>query len=322
MPPIFGLLFLYIWLDPFKVINHYDSYYVSGVPCYVPINRDYVSTQTFIDNYSRYKWDSFIFGNSRSIFFEVVEWKKYIGSRECFHFDASSESLLGIYQKINFLQVKRIPIKNALILIDHLTLIQVQEKTGHLFMSHPVLSGQNKFWFHIEHFKIFLQASFWWSYFDFLMTGEFKNYMTDVMSNSPIEYDKRTNELKYGDFDRLIKKKPSLYYTESRLLQFYKRNETEKSSTAIISERQRRILLRIKSLLHSSGTKYRIIISPLYDQLKVNKDDLNILIDIFGKKNVYDFSGKNSITDDYHNYYESSHYRPVVTRFILQQIYR
>lgn len=43
---------------------------------------------------------------------------------------------------------------------------------------------------------------------------------------------------------------------------------------------------------------------------------------LFGENNIYDFPGVNSITEDYHNYYEDSHYRPCVARFILQTIYQ
>jgi len=41
-----------------------------------------------------------------------------------------------------------------------------------------------------------------------------------------------------------------------------------------------------------------------------------------GKKNVYDFSGKNKLTTPIGNYYETSHYRPHVANKIMELIYR
>ena len=68
-------------------------------------------------------------------------------------------------------------------------------------------------------------------------------------------------------------------------------------------------------------TNYRIIISPLYNQIKLNNQDLDYLKQLFGKDNVFDFSGINKFTKDYNNYYESSHYRPHIAREIMQLIY-
>ncbi len=51
-------------------------------------------------------------------------------------------------------------------------------------------------------------------------------------------------------------------------------------------------------------------------------DDREILQGIFGKENVYDFSGINEFTEDYHNYYEAGHYRPLLGNKLLERIYK
>jgi hypothetical protein len=48
----------------------------------------------------------------------------------------------------------------------------------------------------------------------------------------------------------------------------------------------------------------------------------NLLILKFGSSNVYNFSGKNEFTTDLSNYYESSHYRPLLADKILKEIYQ
>ena len=113
--PVTLLLCVYVILDPFKVLYAYPSYYTSGVPCYIPCNRDFVSTETFRRYYPTNRYDSFIFGNSRSIFYEVKDWQQHIQSIHCFHFDASGESLYGICAKFRYLDRLGVGITNALI---------------------------------------------------------------------------------------------------------------------------------------------------------------------------------------------------------------
>ena len=50
--------------------------------------------------------------------------------------------------------------------------------------------------------------------------------------------------------------------------------------------------------------------------------ELPLMQEIFGKENVYDFSGINEFTEDYHNYYEAGHYRPLLGNKLLERIYK
>jgi hypothetical protein len=103
---------------------------------------------------------------------------------------------------------------------------------------------------------------------------------------------------------------------------FYKRDSIQKFSNQSIYDEQEILLKNIQSIFKKNKTDYKIIINPLYDQLKINPKDLKYIRDLFGAENVFDFSGINSITNDYHNYYETSHYRPFVCDSILNVIYR
>jgi len=47
-----------------------------------------------------------------------------------------------------------------------------------------------------------------------------------------------------------------------------------------------------------------------------------MLIDVFQKENVFDYSGKNEWTEPIGNFYETSHYRPFVARRIMSQVYK
>ena len=112
------------------------------------------------------------------------------------------------------------------------------------------------------------------------------------------------------------------YYKSISKKEFYKRPMSQVFSHALIDYRGIEFLKEIKQIFNANKTDYRIIISPLYDQKKLNKIDLDLIEDIFEKKNIFDFSGKNAWTEDKYNFYESSHYRKKIGKKILDIIYK
>jgi hypothetical protein len=308
---------VYFVFDPFKVLYNYQSYYVSGEPSYVTLNRDYVSTETFIHKYPIYKYDSFIFGNSRSIVYEINDWKKYISSDRCYHFDATGETVYGIYRKIDYLKKNNIGIKNALIILDYSTLESTSDSRGHLFMKHPVLSGKNYCLFQLEILKEFFDLQFLGSY----LLYKFFNIKSESLDRTPIEYNSVSNEIKFTFYENIISRNPDEYYLPKMNL-FYTRDTAQKYSPMIIKDEQKRMLSEISNKLKADNADYKVIINPLYDQLKLNPADAGLLNSIFGKEHVYDFAGINKITEDFRNYYERSHYRPHVARMILSEVYK
>jgi len=317
--PLFIVLIFYLFSDPFKVIYHYKSFY----PSFVVLNRDFVSTETFLHNNPHFHYDSFILGNSRSIFYEVGDWQKYISSTKCFHFDASAETLFGIYSKIKFLDANNVPLKNVLIIMDYGTLIDTYDSKGHLFIKHPLVSGKPWYAFHLEFVKAFFDLKFLIAYTDLSVSKRIKNYMVAdcLLDDRPTEYNAAANEIKLAEFERIIKNNPTDYYLPRKDV-FYERSAVQIYSPMAIRSEQDRMLREIKNIFMKNKTDYRIIVNPLYDQTKLNSSDLAYLIKVFGSDNVFDFSGINDITKNRYNYYEASHYRPHVARLILSDIYR
>lgn len=322
--PFIICIAIYVCFDPFKVIRTYTNYYQHHEIGRVGINRDWISTNTFINNSKSISYNSFIFGNSRSIFYEVNDWKKYIEpDSNCYHFDASDEALYGIYKKILFLDRNDIPMKNTIIIFDYTTLSKITSSQGHLFIISPQLEDNNNLIdFHLTFIKTFFNLKFTMAFIDYKISGKIKEYMTkeNLLDDRPLHYDVTTNEITHPDFEELIKS--GLYFTEDRMKVFFERGTHEEVSPIIIKQKQINMLKEIKDVFQKNGTSYKIIISPLYDQKKLNPNDLDSLQSIFGKDTVYDFSGINDFTNDYTNYYEDSHYRPVVSRKILEIVYR
>ncbi len=321
--PILLVLVIYFYNDPFKVLYHYDNYYPqTGTPG-VPLDKDFVSTETLINNYGRYKYDSYIFGNSRSIRYRVNDWEKHIKSQNCYHFDASGESLLGIAEKIEFLHDRGMPIRNALFVIDQDVLRKTKKDEEHIFTIDPNVSKQNKLSFQFVFLKAFLYPDFLENYIQFLCFKKvnskssigWKFFDNDIRQYNPI-----SNELYDVGLDEAIKSNRDSFYLANKHI-FYERENTQHYYSAVIGKEQERLLNKIKEILDEEHTNYKIVISPLYDQLKIDSTDLKLLYIVFGKNNVYDFSGINDMTQSVYNYYENSHYRPFIAGRIMDSIY-
>jgi hypothetical protein len=322
--PVLTVLAVYFYNDPFKVLYHYDSYFPADGIQYVVLNKDYVSTETFVNNYPKYHYDSYIFGNSRSMYYYVDEWKKHIHSDKCYHFDASGESLYGIERKFQFLHSRGVPIENALIVFDAQA-CSITKNVGeaHIMKKDPLLSGQSKFDFQADCLKAFFDVHFLSAYLTFLFTHKVSKEMSDklLLNNVESHYDAAVNEESFPRYEQLIAKSRDSFYAP-RMHLFYKRDTVQRYSGPVIKDEQKLLFYNIKKILDENKTSYRFVISPLYDQVKFDSTDLKFLYSVFGRENVYDFSGINDITDSPYNYYENSHYRPFIANRIMDSIYK
>lgn len=285
----------------------------------ITLNRDFQSTELFIKNYNNYNYNSFILGNSRSFFYDISAWEKYIDGNS-FHFNSSAESLFGIERKLNFLDKKNVKIKNVLIVLDYGTLCKTNNSRGHLFVKHPLISGESYFSFYKEMFKGFFPKPII-AYVDLFLTKKRKTYMSEFGIRENVwKINLISNQLSYFLYDSVLEKDIHKYYKGKEDI-FYHRDTVQLYSEVAIGSKQKKLLLNMKSIFSSQKTNYKFIINPLYDQFKINSEDLNYLNNLFGNENIFDYSGINEFTNDYKNYYESSHYRPHVAKNIMQVIY-
>lgn len=315
--PLLILLMGYIRYDPFKVLRPYQDYsYASVLP-----NRDYISTEMFIKNHLKYNYNSFILGSSRTLAFRPYSWKKYLKPTDSpFMFDASGESIYGIYTKLKYLDSTHNKIDNAIIVICRdVTFRYSGNHNGHLFIKHPATSLESNLSFQLAFFKAYLSPKFLFGFYMYTFTKEYKPYMSGYIENRKILYDTITNEIKILDQEEEITHHPLRYYKEHANI-FYERHQQSVDSIARINRYQLVMLKDIRDILDKNHTKYKIVISPLYEQVKLHPKDYATLANIF-KDHLYDFSGKNSFTDSKYNYYETNHFRPQVGDSILRSIY-
>lgn len=321
--PLWLFLGVYVIEDPFRVLHSYDDLLNLDDSLWVNVNRDFVSTQAY-ELQSSNEINSFILGNSRSLFFQVEDWKEHLPSdSRMFHFDASSETLYGITSKLEYLLRKDAEIDHALIVLDRSVLTKADPRTGHLFSPSPQLAPlKHSVNFHYSHVRSFASIKFMKAYlgykwFDIIPEPKrLKMFFKDKQRT----YIESSNEIRQDTLEALILN--GEFYTPKKMTVFYDRSANEQVSDPVIHERQYQKLNRMQEILKESKTSYQIVISPLYDQKKLPKEDLDVLHALFGSESVHDFSGINEFTSDYRNYYEDSHYRPHVAKEIMKRIYQ
>lgn len=311
---ILGSFFIF---DPFKILKKYDEFYSS----IIGYNEDYVATERYLKTKNSY--NSYIFGSSRAgCGFQTESWLKYLKKDDkAYSFAASNESIFGIRGKLRLIDNEEGKIDNVLLIIDlDVTLEKFVNSSGHLYIKHPLVSGETRIAFISEYIKEYISTGFFIAYLDYKLLKTKRNYM-----NRFFTFNNKENE-KYIPFnikykEKLIQTDEVRYYEEKKNI-FYERDSVEIILEKVVFSQAIDYLQEIKSIFNKHKTNYKIIISPLYDQKKINNTDLTILYGIFGKANVYNFSGINFITNQKHNYYERSHYRIQVGNEILSRIYQ
>ena len=317
--PIVIVLIVYLVTDPFKTLHPFSFQYFDVT------NRDYISSELFLRNISKYQYDSYIFGSSRCGGFNSYHWKHYLpeGSTQ-FLFQSWSESITGIEQKIDYIDNHSDELNNALILLDipgSFSKKQLPKEV--LTIKHYRFSGQPKFEFQCCLFYGFIQKpSIWWSSVRRFIRHDIPVFQRDTLSN-----DWGTNN-RYADI-RIQPEKDSLCnYTPKAKTVFFKQIENKSDadlieSEPLITDSFLNQLRHIKAVFDKHHTDYRIVISPAYcyTHPRINAMDLMILQDIFGKDKVFDYSGKNEITIDYNNFTDPNHFGLCAGWKIIEEIY-
>lgn len=320
---------VYLALDPFMVLRAHTDYYPG--PAGVFPNRDWVSSRLLLAKSGAERPDAFIFGNSRSMAFETRDWVSQLERLKgphaqtairAFHFDASLESLYGVWSKVRYLHQQGFPLRHVLLVADADLLRQaVHGDQRALFRKTPDIDGSSALTFQVAFFEAFLSRGFFFKYCHFVWSGQWRPYMAGVIDTRSLAHDAVTNDLSFRPLEEEIARTGEEYYRARANVFDAPIAGAGTPSAPVIGQAQAERLRDIKAVFDEHGTSLRIVVSPLYDRRALAPADRDVLETIFGQHTVLDYSGPNDITTDRHNYYEASHYRIAVARRILQDAY-
>lgn len=313
--PFWALIVLYLYDDPFMVLRKYDLYDSD-----VMLNEHHVGWRIYKNHNDSVHFNSFILGNSCTMAFRCGEWEKYLapGDRAIRLF-GNGESIKAISLKLRALDREGAEIKNVLMILDRASLSNPELLTGPGNLLPPAISGRNPFMVQLAFLQEFAMPDFLFPYLKYRITGKVEQKMKRMNPYGRIRDSKNNDAL--NPRDRQIEQEGESYW-KNRTREFPERDGTVVITDPVIYQNQREVLDEIMEVLRRHNTSIRVLISPDYNQKKLHPDDREVLQSIFGKENVYDFSGINEFTKDYHNYYESIHYRPLLGNKLLERIYK
>ncbi|HEY1047552.1 MAG TPA: hypothetical protein VGF79_13995 [Bacteroidia bacterium] len=322
--PLFVLLLAAIIWDPFKVFWNYEDYYANTV---IDSNRELVCKKMFLSKSDHKNVNAFIIGSSRSQAFKVKDWMGVMAANgqanlNGFHFDGNDLGLYRMNHLIRYLIDQTNKIEHILLVLDHSSFKEVGPREELLFKEAPGISEGTGFDFYYTTLTSSLNKYFLMDNIEYGLTGKYKESMARSLLKLkyPATSDVQTGDIFYG-LEREIKEDSMKYY--NTLMQrgvFYKR-EVGKVSKPMLEKEQLRLLNEIKTMITEHQIDLRIVISPLYDNIKFNPQDKKTLEILFGSGKVFDYSANEQFTSSIGNYYENSHFRPEVARQILKLVY-
>jgi len=307
--PVGVLIVVYLITDPFYVMKPFSLDY------YYEPNRDYSSVELFMMNKNTHHYNSFIFGSCALGGINSYHWRsKLPDGAEQFVFQSWRETLTGIEDKIVWLHEHKIPIDNAIIVLDIPSTFNAEQLSSDAVVLHdPKMSRISPLRWHFDMYLNFLQKPSVWvtsieNWYIRKYIGGKPKLSFDIVSNDQFARDST-------DFTRMPPK-DSMRDATPRLLEVLSYRieqrgvEDQAVSPPLINAEYERQLENIKKIFDGCGTDYRVLVKPgvFYTSSRINDDDLFLLKKIFGEEYVYDYSGDNEITKDLNHFYDTEHF--------------
>jgi hypothetical protein len=248
--------------------------------------------------------------------------QRKIPNSKSFSYGNWNETIGGIYEKIRLLDSLGYSLNNVFIYLDTDCTFEANGQTR--YYDHYLLTKENKYKYLVRHyndfasrlnldcFKILIGKSikpsskFYASGISDPITNDFSHICSDSIINSygntnfTGDYIKRIDSLKKAGF-------------------FTSRSKNQRFLEQQISPAEAEILKKIMGILGKHHTSYYVVITPLYDQFKFNKADIEYLRKFFGNR-LYDFSGINTFTQNEYNYPDKRHFLPYISKRIIDSI--
>ena len=311
--PIVLFFAIYVWFDPFCSLWRNPLL----CPRQNLVNRSLLSTEVYLLNHKTQGYDSFIFGSSISGFFSIEAWKKHLPAHaSAMHFDASSETLQGIAQKIDFIIRQGGNLRNALIVIEEPMLHRSQHSIYHLYTPDPRLNGGGLHWIEFQHvnFTAFRQIDFMKEYF------LEKEEPTHAKPTSPLNL--IINEYDYAALEQYVTRQADNYYTPQLLQKFEENAPLFPQPHAAVEASNLHWLEYIATRLHQLRCNFAVIVLPTYRGFMLDCLTAQLMRSWFGKERVFDFTHDEWLKNNPRHYYDPvSHLRTPLCNQILQEVY-
>ena len=270
--------------------------------------------------HSNHTYNSFILGSSRSISLYACYLNKIFPNSSFFHYANWGDPIEGIQNKLELLDTLGFAIDNVVIYFDADGTFIGAGKCGD--SDHYLITKQTRNKAIQDHFKSFYKN------LDSdkikILLGHKKIEGQPYWTSDPVTNDARhqcNNPHILSDYSKIDRSDSLIAVIDSMIGTgyLYDRPGEQQYYKDQISNSEKGMLYKIKSILDKHATNYYVVITPLYDQKKFSLKDQAILHEVFGER-LFDFSGINRFTNDKYNYPDRMHFQPYISKYMIDSI--
>ena len=296
---LFGLVNYVV--DPFLV---FQSHFLkrSG-----QINERYVKIEFLEKNH--HKFNSYMFGSSRIGVVEPEVIEQYIPKSKFYNFTLSSGNLHDYMVHLKYFLKRDYEIKNLYMQIDIDDMHYYDhDASDYLCKLHPYVMGES---------LLVAKMKYLFGFFPLNVRKKISvNFEKDSSKKFDIAkgtWSTPSNEKKLEENpDMYVKNEASFHIKNRRAVRYIREKEAMEALKTIVNLcHENRIKLYVFTSAHNQNQMDTYIL----------KDYNKFLRDISEITSFYDFSGYNSVSMNNANYYEESHYRPLVGALMAARIF-
>ncbi len=313
--PVVLLVGVYVAIDPFRVIRHYDPYYYYQELEALP-NLAMTSIRNYKQQSQLRQYNAFLFGSSIAQCLPVDHWLTYLPlDAEPFYLNSNQSTLSSIARRMEWLDARGDTIKYALIVVDPNELAD-REAYDPVVIAYPEVSDVTWLRWHWTFIKGFYHRDFIASWIGSKLAGEPINIRSiTTMERNPTGYDQRSHYMPctYEEIEM----------TQSNVDKpLWPAKNPGKIKEPLLTQRYSDVLARIVDVLNRQHTDYRIIIAPNARHLSFHPADLKLLRSTFGNRLIDATVPLDSFTYDSALWYDPVHFRPSVGNAIIDLAYK
>ena len=306
--PVFGLIAIYVCMDPFGVVHHYDGISIQpGDTIEQMPNKRYVALEGFKYYHPQRHYDSFIFGSSISSNFTAAAWKRHLpDSASVYHFTEGAQTLSGIRDELRYLLDHGVEVRHVLLVMEEEMFHRSERYEEMPFVPHPDVSPRISWLhFHRVHFNALRDPDL--LRFKLWPTREITDkLLADAkISTVPSGRDEMLNEDSSKGLDTLILNHPADYYADMQWLADMQPNPGPMPLS--IDPKAEALLKEIAAMLREAHAEYQVIVPPRFRSQGLSAVDHALLCEIMGQNHVNDFSWDPELIGDLHSYYDGVH---------------
>jgi len=296
---LFGLLNYVV--DPFSVFQS-NFFKRTG-----QINERYVKIEFLEKNH--HKFNAYMFGSSRIGVVKPKVIEQYIPNSRFYNFTLSSGNLHDYMVHLKYFIKRHYEIKTLYMQIDIDDMNYYgQDESDYLCKLHPYVTGESLFAGQMKYL------------FGFFPLNVRKKISVNFEKASPKKFEITTGIWRLPDHEKELQENPekyvqneaSFHFKNRRVLRYIRQKEAMEALKTIVELcQQNSIKLYVFTSAHNQNKMDTFVLEDYHQYLA----------DISKITSFYDFSGYNSITRNNANYYEMSHYRPLVGTLMAARIF-